>query len=132
MLKVNGHFLALLGNLNLGVWLHVPFLYLSMVTDISSCVGDVAACWRTRCRSYLLITYLQCQAVIGQHEKRQRQFDKLVDEWKRKVVDLQTELDNSQKESRFNAAEAYKCKTQLDENREVIDAVRRENKNLSG
>ena len=70
--------------------------------------------------------------MITQHEKRQRQFDKLVDEWKRKVVDLQTELDNSQKESRSNAAEAYKNKAQLDENREVIEALRRENKNLSG
>jgi len=70
--------------------------------------------------------------VIAQHEKRQRQFDRLVDEWKRKVVDLQTELDNSQKESRSNAAESYKYKAQLDENREVIDALRRENKNLSG
>jgi len=75
---------------------------------------------------------VQCQAVITQHEKRQRQFDKLVDEWKRKVLDVQTELDNCQKESRSNAADAYKCKTQLDENREVIDALRRENKNLSG
>lgn len=74
----------------------------------------------------------QCQAVIAQHDKRQRQFDRLVEEWKRKVVDLQTELDNAQKESRSNAAEAYKFKTQLDENREVIDALRRENKNLSG
>jgi len=75
---------------------------------------------------------VQCQAVIGQHEKRQRQFDKLVDEWKRKVTDLQTELDASQKESRANAADAYKLKAQLDENRETIDALRRENKNLSG
>jgi len=74
----------------------------------------------------------QFQAVIAQHEKRQRQFDKLVDEWKRKVTDLQSELDGSQKESRANAAEAYKFKTQADEHREVIDAVRRENKNLSG
>jgi len=70
--------------------------------------------------------------VITQHEKRQRQFDKLIEEWQRKVVDLQTELDKSQKESRSNAADAYKFKAQLDENREVIDALRRENKNLSG
>jgi len=70
--------------------------------------------------------------VITQHEKRQRQFDKLADEWQRKMNDLQTELDNSQKESRAHAADAYKLKAQLDENREVIDALRRENKNLSG
>jgi chromosome segregation ATPase len=73
----------------------------------------------------------KCQAIIAQHEKRQRQFDKLVDEWKKKVTDLQSELDNSQKESRVNAAEAYKYKAQLDETQEVIEALRRENKNLS-
>ena len=79
-----------------------------------------------------MLTWLQCQAVIGQHEKRQRQFDRLVDEWKRKVADVQSELDAAQKESRSNAAEAFKFKAQLDENKETIDALRRENKNLSG
>jgi len=56
----------------------------------------------------------------------------LVDEWKKKVTDLQVELDNAQKESRANASEAYKFKGQLDETIEVIEALRRENKNLSG
>ena len=74
----------------------------------------------------------QLQAINGQQEKRQRQFDKLIDEWKRKVTDLQNELDIVQKESRSNAAEAYKFKGQLEETQEVIDTLRRENKNLSG
>jgi len=95
--------------------------------------GNIPKCYfsgkvATRCD----VTWLQSQALIGQHEKRERQFDRLVDEWKRKVLDLQTELDSAQKEARSNAAEVYKLKAQLDENRETIDALRRENKNLSG
>ena len=68
----------------------------------------------------------------AQHEKRQRQFDRLVDDWKRKVSDIQNELDNAQKESRSNAAETYKFKGQLEEANETIEVLRRENKNLSG
>jgi len=75
---------------------------------------------------------LQAQAVNVQNEKRQRQFDKLVEEWKRKVADLQIELENAQKESRSNAADSYKSKAQLEEVQETIEALRRENKNLSG
>ena len=74
----------------------------------------------------------QAQSVNAQNEKRQRQFDKLVDEWKRKVADLQIELENAQKEARSNAADSYKIKAQLEETHETIDALRRENKNLSG
>jgi myosin heavy chain 6/7 len=74
----------------------------------------------------------QGQAINAQHEKRQRQFDKLIEEWKRKVSDLQNELDNAQRESRSNAAEAYKFKSQLEETQEVIESLRRDNKNLAG
>jgi len=74
----------------------------------------------------------QCQAINAQNEKRQRQFDRLVDEWKRKVTDLQIELENAQKEARVNAAEAYKNKSQLEETHEAIETLRRENKNLAG
>lgn len=75
---------------------------------------------------------MQLQAINAQGEKRQRQFDKLVDEWKRKVNDLQTELDNAQKDARSHAAESYKYKSQLEETHEVIETIRRDNKNLSG
>jgi predicted nuclease with TOPRIM domain len=75
---------------------------------------------------------VQAQAVNVQNDKRQKQFDKLLDEWRRKVADLQAELDGSQKESRASAAEAYKLKAQLEETHETIETLRRENKNLSG
>ena len=63
--------------------------------------------------------------------QRQRAFDKTVDEWKRKCADLQSELENSQRESRGNAAEVYKLKAQIEETHDSIEALRRENKNLS-
>ena len=75
---------------------------------------------------------MQAQAVNVQNDKRQKQFDKLLDEWRRKVADLQAELDGSQKESRASVAEAYKLKAQLEETHETIETLRRENKNLSG
>lgn len=75
---------------------------------------------------------LQLQAINGQNDKRQRQFDKLVDEWKRKVSDVQAELEAAQKEARANASEGYKTKAQLEEAQEIIEGLRRENKNLSG
>jgi len=76
--------------------------------------------------------YLQTTSVANQAEKRQRGFDKVIDEWKRKVADLQVELERSQKESRATAAEVYKLRAQLEESTDAIEAVRRENKNLSG
>ena len=74
----------------------------------------------------------QANAIANQAEKRQRLFDKTIDEWKRKVADLQSELDNAHAESRGGAAEVYRLKAQLEEYSDNIDALRRENKNLSG
>jgi len=76
--------------------------------------------------------FFQTSGIASQAEKRQRSFDKVVDEWKRKVSDLQAELEKSQKESRATAAEVYKLRAQLEESHETVEAVRRENKNLSG
>ena len=72
------------------------------------------------------------QALANQAEKRQRGFDKTIDEWKQKVADLQAELERSNAEGRGNAAEVYRLKAQIDETHESIEALRRENKNLSG
>ena len=74
----------------------------------------------------------QTQSIANQAEKRQRAFDKTVDDWKRKVADLQTELENSQKEGRSSAADVYRLKAMIDENADMIDSLRRENKNLNG
>ena len=71
-------------------------------------------------------------ALANQAEKRQRSFDKTIDEWKRKVADLQSELERSNAEGRNNAAEVYKLRSQLDETHDNIESIRRENKNLAG
>jgi len=69
--------------------------------------------------------------IASQAEKRQRSFDKVIDEWKRKVADLQAEYEKSQKDGRSTAAEVYKLRAQLEESHDTIESVRRENKNLS-
>jgi hypothetical protein len=51
---------------------------------------------------------VQSNSLASQAEKRQRSFDKVIDDWKRKVADLQAEVERSQRESRANAAEVYK------------------------
>lgn len=79
----------------------------------------------------VVIEVERANAIASQAEKRQRIFDKTIDEWKRKVADLQAELDNSHAESRGSAAEVYRLKSQLEEYSDNIEALRRENKNLS-
>jgi len=56
----------------------------------------------------------------------------VVDEWKRKVADLQAELERSQRDSRAHAAEVYKLRAQLEESTDSAEGLRRENKNLTG
>lgn len=80
----------------------------------------------------LMIEVERSQSIANQAEKKQRAFDKQLDEWKRKCADLQTELEKSNAESRGHAAEVYKCKAQIEEGHDTIEALRRENKNLSG
>jgi len=68
---------------------------------------------------------VQSALLSNQAEMCERSFDKVVEEWKRKVADLQGELE------RAHAAEVYKLRAQLDETLETIEALRRENKNLT-
>merc|ERR1711931_112181 len=79
----------------------------------------------------VVIEMERAQAIASQAEKRQRAFDKTIDEWKNRVTDLQQELDGSQSDLRTNVAEGYRLRNHLDESGEAIDALRRENKNLS-
>merc|ERR1712209_43985 len=73
----------------------------------------------------------RAQAMANNAEKRQRAFDKTVDEWKRKVADMQHELEQANAESRGNAAEVFKIRAQIDESHDSVEALRRDNKNLS-
>merc|ERR1712060_765898 len=64
-------------------------------------------------------------------EKRGKNFEKVVGEWKAKADDMQTEVEASQSECRNLNAEAARLKSALDESSEQLDIVRRENKNLA-
>jgi len=64
-------------------------------------------------------------------EKRGKNFDKVVGEWKAKADDLSAELDASHTECRNFNAECFRLKAALDESHEQLDIVRRENKNLA-
>merc|ERR1712109_271978 len=64
-------------------------------------------------------------------EKRGRNFDKVMGEWKAKADDLMAELDACNSECRNFNAERFRLKAALDESSEQLDIVRRENKNLA-
>merc|ERR1711884_832026 len=64
-------------------------------------------------------------------EKRGRNFDKVVGEWKAKADDLMAELDACSSECRNFNAERFRVKAALDESTEQLDIVKRENKNLA-
>ena len=64
-------------------------------------------------------------------EKKQKQFDKLINEWKSKCDDMSVELDASQKESRAFSTEVFQLKSQYEEAQEQIEALRKENQNLT-
>jgi myosin heavy chain 6/7 len=64
-------------------------------------------------------------------EKRGKNFDKVVGEWKAKADDLMAELDASHSEARNFNAECFRLKAAFDETHEQLDIVRRENKNLA-
>ena len=64
-------------------------------------------------------------------DKKQKQFDKLINEWRQKCEDITIELEASQKESRHYSTELFKLKTQYEESHEQIEALRKENKNLA-
>merc|ERR1711970_1698816 len=64
-------------------------------------------------------------------EKRGRNFDKVVNEWRLKAEDLQNEIVSSQTESRNFSSEYFRIKASNEEILEHLDTVRRENKNLA-
>merc|ERR1711953_1182848 len=64
-------------------------------------------------------------------EKRGRNFDKVIGEWKAKVDDLGAEIEGSQKECRNHNSELFRLKAAWDETMEQLDVVKRENKNLA-
>merc|ERR1712165_22779 len=64
-------------------------------------------------------------------EKRGRNFDKVVNEWRLKAEDLQNEIVSSQSECRNFSSEYFRIKSANEEIIEHLDTVKRENKNLA-
>merc|ERR1712181_69453 len=64
-------------------------------------------------------------------EKRGRNFDKVVNEWRLKAEDLQNEITGSQTECRNFSSEYFRIKSANEELMEHLDTVKRENKNLA-
>merc|ERR1712177_69952 len=79
----------------------------------------------------LSMEYERTHAAAMITEKRGRNFDKVVGEWKAKADDLMAELDACNSECRNFNAERFRLKAALDESGEQLDIVRRENKNLA-
>merc|ERR1712050_763357 len=73
----------------------------------------------------------QAQILNGAMEKKAKQFDRIVGEWKGKVDGLGMDLDTAQKETRNISSELFKVKSAYEESILQLDEVRRENKNLS-
>merc|ERR1712141_620954 len=64
-------------------------------------------------------------------EKKAKQFDKIVGEWKLKVDSMSMDLDNAQKECRNASSELFRVKSAYEESILQLDEVRKENKVLS-
>merc|ERR1712180_12438 len=75
--------------------------------------------------------YERANALASSAEKKQRNFERVITEWKIKVDDLARDVDASQLEARSYSAELFKMKAQYDESLEHLDVVRRENKTLA-
>merc|ERR1712061_602967 len=79
----------------------------------------------------LAMEYERTHAAACITEKRGKNFDKVVGEWKAKADDLMAELDAAHSEARNYSNERFRLKSALDESNEQLDIVRRENKNLA-
>merc|ERR1719230_1612361 len=73
----------------------------------------------------------QANILNSSMEKKARQFDKIVGEWKHKVDSLSMDLDVAQKETRNASSELFRVKSAYEESVLQLDEVRRENKTLS-
>merc|ERR1719507_1809282 len=73
----------------------------------------------------------QAQILNLAMEKKAKQFDRIVGEWKSKVDSIGMDLDSAQKEPRNASSELFRVKSAYEESVLQLDEVRRENKNPS-
>merc|ERR1719187_2626613 len=74
----------------------------------------------------------QAQILNAAMEKKAKQFDRIVGEWKVKVDGLTMDLDVAQNETRNISSDLFKVKSAYEEAVAQLEEVRRENKILSG
>merc|ERR1712079_837148 len=79
----------------------------------------------------LQLEYERVHAAAIITEKRGRNFDKVIGEWKAKSDDLDAEVEASHKEQRNYSSELFRLKSAWDETAQQLDIVKRENKNLA-
>merc|ERR1719167_1199225 len=73
----------------------------------------------------------QAHILNSSMEKKAKQFDRIVGEWKQKVDSLSMDLDVAQKECRNASSELFRVKSAYEESVVQLDEVRKENKVLS-
>merc|ERR1711964_131026 len=73
----------------------------------------------------------QAHILNSSMEKKAKQFDCVVGEWKQKVDSMSMDLDVAQKECRNASSELFRVKSAYEESVLQLDDVRRENKVLS-
>merc|ERR1719384_45169 len=73
----------------------------------------------------------QAHILNNSMEKKAKQFDKIVHEWKHRVDSLGMDLDVAQKECRNASSELFRIKSAYEESILQLDEVRKENKVLS-
>merc|ERR1711936_150288 len=73
----------------------------------------------------------QAQILNAAMEKKAKQFDRIVGEWKHKVDGLGMDLDVAQKETRNISSDLFRVKSAYEESLAQLEEVRRENKVLS-
>merc|ERR1719493_194229 len=73
----------------------------------------------------------KAQVLNAAMDRKAKQFDKVIGEWKGKVDRLSFDLDVSQKETRNASSDLFKIKSAYEETMLQLEEVRRENKTLS-
>merc|ERR1712110_1180011 len=74
---------------------------------------------------------LKAAQVDKAKDKKAKQFDKLVNEWKLKAESTSMDLDTAHKECRNASSELFRIKSAYEESVLQLDDVRKENKVLS-
>merc|ERR1712088_372245 len=73
----------------------------------------------------------QAHMINNSMEKKAKQFDRIVGEWKQKVDSMSMDLDVAQKECRNASSDLFRVKSAYEESVLQLDEVRKENKILS-